>query len=118
MAPLCSKWHGCFEAIAFLWYLQMIQITIEGEQASTGSSTQFDAHLLQSCAHAIGSQFWIFCQLLNFVDSPQRRFLGWMSWSVRLVLQSSELFFCPSFQCGMDSNSARLQIACPLSPVP
>ena len=71
MAPLRLKWHRFFQAATLHRHLQVIELSIEREDTSTGTRGKVDAQLQQGRMDPVGSQFWVFLELLHLVHGSQ-----------------------------------------------
>ncbi len=98
--------------LAAPWHLEMIQLPIQRENATTGARGQLDPQLFQCCADAIFSELRIDLQFLHFLHRSQRRFHRRLVRPTRLVDKPGELLFDPSFEGRMDRLPRRTQIAC------
>src|SRR4030095_9270619 len=96
----------------FGWQLQMVEVSVESQNPSTGSRTQVDPHLLECRTHAIFTQFRVFLELFHFLHIPHRDFASWMMRDRRFVWQTCKLLFDPALQRPVDQLSTDLQVSC------
>src|SRR5260370_5604031 len=65
MAIFLLKGQLRFCVLAALWHLEMIELPVQRENATTGARGQLDPQLFQRCADAIFSELRIDLQLLH-----------------------------------------------------
>src|SRR5579884_613817 len=103
MASHRLKWHLFFRAVTLHRQLQMVELPIEGENATTGARRKTDALLQQGRMDTIRSQFRVLLKLLYRLHRFQIGLEGQPFTRMGFVLQTSELLFGPASERGMNS---------------
>src|SRR6266700_5710193 len=105
MTPLCLEWHLFFRTSTFHRHLQVIQLPIEGQNATTGTRRKVDALLQQRRMDTVRSQFWVLLEALHRIHGSEICFEGAPFTRMRFILQTGELFFHPPSERAMHGLS-------------
>src|SRR6266446_5888214 len=110
MAPLGLERHLFFRATTLHRHLQVIELPIEREDASTSTRREVDAKLQEGGMNPVSSQFRVFLELLHLVHGSQIDLAHRGFGGVWFVLQPGKLLFYPSLKNSVNGLSTHLKI--------
>lgn len=109
LPPFGFEEHFRLWARAVGWLLDVVQASIDGKIAPTGGTREFDAHLLQSRADAIGPKQGILRPFFNFLDRVNINFAQARS-GVGFIFQSGKLLLRKAPEKLMDGFAAHSEL--------
>ena len=96
MAPLCLEWHLFFGVATLHRHLQVIQLSIECQDATTGARREIDSLLQQSRMDTVCSQFRVLLEPLRSIHGFQIGLEGELFPRMRFILQAQRTVPRPS----------------------